>query len=130
MIKFAKLSVVVLVCVAVILGCSKKEDPAPSLIGSWKLVSETTTNCTDPGDNGTYPCTDCYILSFTATTFTFSYGGTSIGGTYSTSGNNLTMTLTGGPPTTGTYTLNATTLSTVFTHIGSGCTVTTSYSRQ
>lgn len=130
MIKFAKRSVMVLVCVAVTLGCSKKEDPAPSLIGSWKLVSETTTNCTDPGDNGTHSCTDCYILTFTATTFTMSFGGTSISGTYSTSGNDLTMTLTGGPPTTGTYTLSATTLSTAFTHITSGCTVTSSYSRE
>lgn len=103
--------------VAVTLSCSKKEDPAPSLIGSWKWVSDITTNCTDPADNGTYNCTDCYILSFTATTFTFSFGSDSITGTYSTSGNNLTMTVTGSTPTTGTYTLGATTLSTAFTHI-------------
>lgn len=116
--------------VAVTLCCGKKEDPAPYLIGSWKLVSETTANCVDPADNGTNSCTECYILSFTATAFTFSYGGASITGTYATSGNNLTMTITGGPPTTGTYTLTANTLSTVFTHSTSGCTVTSSYSRQ
>ncbi|MBL7851259.1 MAG: lipocalin family protein [Cyclobacteriaceae bacterium] len=111
-------------------ACSKDE-PTPSLMGTWKFASETRSNCTDPADNGTGTCTaDCFTLTFTATSYTFSAPGmTTVNGTYTTSGNSITFTTSGGSSSTGTYTLKATTLELIAT-TSNGCTQVHTYNKQ
>ncbi len=114
------------------IACSKKEDPAPSIVGTWKSSTEIKSNCTDPNDNGTQTCTtDCFTITFTASTFTLTIPGLGgLNGNYTTSGSTLTLTVSGGSPTSGTYALTATTLTLTTTDSSSGCTVVDTLIRQ
>lgn len=112
-----------------ILSCSKDDPkPAGSIIGSWKFASESLTGCTDPTDNGTDYCTsDCPILIIADGTWTFTdpvNSSNSGAGTYTLSGNSITITVSAGTGYSGTftYTVSGTSLTFSDSNYGMGCT--------
>lgn len=116
-------------CVMLIASCSKKNDPVATnpLIGSWKYVSETFSNCTDPLDNKVETCTtDCITISFTSTKYTITIPGA--GGytdDYTVSGNSLTLKVAGQTQETFTYAVSGTTLTFTAQGGATNCTETT-----
>lgn len=94
--------------VILFIGCSKDDDkPANPLIGSWKLISEVVSECTDPDDNYTDSCTtDCEIFIFTATTV--SIDGDSY--PYTVSGNTIIIDFGSGISLSINYVVAGTTL--------------------
>jgi hypothetical protein len=94
--------------------CSKKNDPAPSLTGTWKETSNSTIGCTDTSANQPETaCSNCFTLTFTTTTWTVN-GSPPSAGTYTTSGSSITIVPATGGSTTFTYALTATTLTLTF----------------
>ena len=117
--KFISLTIVI---VSTIISCSKQiEIPSlvPMLIGSWTLVSTSTTGCTDPLDNEPLaPCTICPTLVFTETTMTISYPGSTQTKVdkYSVDGNLISAAAAGSIASSGVsggtpFTVSSTTLS-------------------
>lgn len=73
----------------------KKDDPAPTIVGTWLRTGYTYTLCDQSSDNGTYTCGggSCTTITFNSNG-SVSFGPTSsVGGTYSVTGNTLTLTL-------------------------------------
>jgi len=141
-------SLALMIALPALLSCSKDDSaPSPSIVGTWQEDNWAYSNCTDPNDVASYPCSlpNCSsITSFSSTgafthTFTRYYSGIGLlsgsdTGTYSISGNVLTMVFpSGGPTLTNTFSVTATKLTTVdatANAAGGTCTVTTNYSRQ
>lgn len=133
-----------LLLTAVLVDCSKSSDPAPpSLLGTWKETTRSTTNCTDTGLNSPETaCTDCTTVVLSATnnvnTWTAtSPGGSPQAGTWSPGGpyTNTTgfISVTSGSSTVAfTYTMDATTLTLVQDtgYPGAGCKINQKYKRQ
>src|SRR5258708_5026302 len=99
-------SFVLIMISTVLVNCSKSSDPAlPSMIGTWKLSTTSTTGCNSSGNNlAESPCSSCPTVVINADN------------TYSTSGGSLVATSgtwsTGGLPvtqTTGAVAFNQTT---------------------
>ena len=91
-------------------------ESANDLIGVWRLSTVTSTNCTDPTDNGVEnegcTATDCIKWEFReggviVATDIFDGDSDTLTGTYSVSGNNLTVTLDG-DTATGTFSVSST----------------------
>lgn len=115
---YSKLLSLVIIIAGVVISCSKS-DPAPTqaqqLVGNWQIVTQITTNCTDPANNEPLAtCTaSCSTLAVTATALTIT---TPVAGssptvqnfTYTVSGQTITTT----PASLGTivFSVSATTL--------------------
>jgi len=124
-------------------GCDGGDDePAPTIVGTWTMVSEAASGCFDPLDNysETYPCTatDCTTVTFAADG-KFSIRDVSDGqvftenGTYTITGDRLTICF---PPAQGgcddplTLQVTRTTLTLTYRSADDGCTETTVLTRQ
>lgn len=114
------------VVVLMVISC-KKDDPKPSLVGTWTLATYLAVNCTDPGDNADETCTSsCTTFVFTETTLTVTDPGSSPDVlTYTTSGTN-TITLMDGTDVfaVATYTISGSVLTATFVDPDTGCTTT------
>jgi hypothetical protein len=128
-----------IVLVAMVISCSK-DDPAaaPSVVGTWKFATYLASGCTEPLDNETGSCSgtliECGALVITATTYdntpgTLS-GGSAESGTFVISGASATVTPTGGSATVYNFTVTATTLTLSRVDDSSGCTETSTFTRQ
>lgn len=131
----SRLAFLGLFLLALAVSCNK-DDPAPaSIIGTWKLSSESLTNCTDPADNGVDNCTGtCPTLVIAESTWTYadpSNPSNSGAGTYTISGNTLTTTVTAGSGLTGTYTFSVTSTALTISdpNYGGGCTGNLNFTR-
>jgi hypothetical protein len=85
-------------------GCNDDDEKGSPLIGSWRFVSETATECTDSDENYSETCSrDCEVIVITATTITTDDETLN----YTISGNQLTITETfGGVQISFTQTFN------------------------
>lgn len=129
-----------LVLIAITISC-KKDDPAPAaptVLGSWKFTSYAATACTSAADEESETCSssllDCGGLILTATEYTYNPGllggGTAESGIYTISGTNLTISPTGGTASVFTFVVTSTTLTLVQVDSSTGCTQTTTFTRQ
>lgn len=135
--------------VLLIAACSTSDkDPSPdqpTLLGSWKHVSYTLTNCDNEGDNRTDVCTgtagECGVLTFTETTWAWgqTLGDGSVfeeSGTYVINTNYILLSGGSSGPGTQKYSISGSILSytkssLVFINssISTGCTHTVTLSR-
>lgn len=127
-----------IVLFAMVISCSKDDPAAPSVVGTWKFISYVAASCTDPADEEDESCsgtlTECGSLVLTATTFTNTpgtlTGGSADTGTYAISGTTITITPNGGSAFSMTFSVTATTLTVSSEDSGTGCTTTTTFTRQ
>ncbi len=130
--KILSLFAVGLFLMAIAVSC-KKDDPAATnaLLGSWTFTSAAATGCTDAGNNFVETCTtDCGVLTFTATGFTFTQPGTTTEtGTYTISGSTITSTKTGSTANVSTFSVVGTILSLVEVKAATNCTETTTFTK-
>ncbi|MBS1490185.1 MAG: hypothetical protein JSS93_06645 [Bacteroidetes bacterium] len=80
-----------------LVSCSKTSTPNP-LVGTWKFLNETIANCTNSNYNGSSTCTTppCPTLSINSNnTFVFSNGFGNVSGTYTITGNTITLVQAG-----------------------------------
>ncbi len=132
--KILSLFAVGLFLLALVVSCKKDETtPTSALVGSWKFLSSAKTLCTDPLDNYSEVCStaDCGTLTITSTgTWSFAItGGATMSGTYTATGNSITISETGIPTKNNTYTIVGTTLTFVEADAGGGCTETTTFTK-
>jgi hypothetical protein len=116
--------------IAAFLSC-KKDDPADTIIGTWKSSKVVSTGCTDPDENQTLTFTNgCYseptlglelcvtvtfnengsYSSVSKSTFFGSTDTETINGTYSIAGNKLTICETPSSCEVSDFTLNGNTV--------------------
>jgi hypothetical protein len=105
-------------------GCSK-EDPKPSLVGTWQLTRVISGGCTDTANDGKATCTNNCNAVITATTLVFPpiLGDPTVYN-YRASTGTLTLTPPSGPTATFSYELTAGTLIVAYENPGDGCTDT------
>lgn len=118
-----------------IIGCNKDDNPpANPLVGTWLFVSETYTNCPDPNDNDNYTCTtDCFKVVFKSDktgTVENPNPGDNETFTYTISGRNLSICLTGNGCNPGSFSTNGSTLNLVSTDPDTGCKDTMVFQKQ
>ncbi len=114
----------------ILVSSCKDEDPEPNqsalLIGAWEQVSQVSSNCTDPSNNGIYTCTShCEAAVATATTITFDGEGPY---TYTVKGSAMTVDF-GGDFRKITISISGTTLTMTYqsTVPEGGCKFVTTY---
>lgn len=128
-----------IVLVAIVISCSKDDPAAPSFVGTWKFTGYAATDCTDPLDEETATCggstAECGTLVLTATNYTntpgtLTGGGSVETGTFVVSGTTATATPNGGVAMVFTFAVTATTLTLTQENSGTGCTETSTFTRQ
>ncbi len=111
---FKTLSFIFLAMLLLVDCSSKKDDPAPSLVGTWTETSFQRANCISPGDNtADEPCTSlCPMFTFTSDTFSFidPSGANNYSGTYTATATVITAQSAYFGTRIYQYTLTATTL--------------------
>ncbi len=108
-------------------GCSKN-DPIPTIRGTWKQKDVVVTGCTNASLNGTTTCTtSCVSLIIDSNTVSTNGGAPAY---YSISGDTITLTV-GSTTTQSTYTVTSTTLtiSTQSSPANGGCLNVTTFTR-
>ncbi len=118
-----------------VFSCKDDEEPLSPLVGTWTLTTEVYSNCDDPDWNGTdtYNCSadvdDCIKVTFTKDnklTISIGDGSISVNGTYSISGNQLTLIIFG-DSLTGTFNVSGNTLT--FSYNDGDCDVIETYTK-
>jgi hypothetical protein len=108
------------------LGCSK-DDPQPSLIGTWKEGRTFAGGCADALNNGNSTCATSCSAVITAKTITWpSISSAALN--YTLSGKTLAIQGTGASITF-TYELTAGALTLAFKEVSDGCTYTVYFSK-
>jgi hypothetical protein len=126
----------ILVTSIVIFSCSKDDSPSVNLVGKWKTLSQEQYECTTAASNNTKQCGDfgfCVTVEFKADqTFQMtrtSDGSFVQGGTYSRSGNILSLTITGTQTQMYSLSLSGGTLITIYNYMGLDCKTKTVYQK-
>lgn len=110
-----------------LLACTKN-DPAPSIVGTWKEKSVIVSGCTNTSLNGSTTCgATCISLIIDSKTVSTNGGAPA---PYSISGGTITL-MVGSTYTSSTYTVTATTLTiiTQYPPAVGGCLNVTTFTR-